>query len=46
MKGKFQIKIRKSWGILDPNTRILQNKKGFDKNKRNSWKKDLTNGKM
>ena len=40
MKNMTAIKIRKSWGILNPMTRILNSKKAYSrkiKHKNQSW---------
>lgn len=34
-------KIRKSWGEMNPQTRIDKNRKAFDRNKRNNWKNEV-----
>jgi hypothetical protein len=37
---KFDIKVRRTWGDMDPNTRRIESKKSY--NRKQKFKKDLS----
>lgn len=45
MSDKFneRPKVRKSWGEMNPQTRVAKNHKAFDRNKRHNWKNEVKN---